>query len=75
MAETTTANRVEIDPAQCKGCRVCVEACPRKCLAIGSEINDLGYPYARFAKAECAACGICFYVCPEFGAITVHKGD
>jgi NAD-dependent dihydropyrimidine dehydrogenase PreA subunit len=68
------ANRIEIDPSQCKGCRVCVEACPRGCIAIASEINELGYQPAKFlAEKRCAACGLCFYVCPEPGAITVYK--
>ncbi len=68
-----TDNRVEIDPAQCKGCRLCVEACPKHCLIIGSEINVLGYQYAKFQNPECTACGLCFYVCPEPGAVTVLK--
>jgi NAD-dependent dihydropyrimidine dehydrogenase PreA subunit len=70
-----TDNRVEIDPSQCKGCRLCVEACPKHCLIIGSEINVLGYQYAKFQNPECTACGFCFYVCPEPGAVTVIKAE
>jgi NAD-dependent dihydropyrimidine dehydrogenase PreA subunit len=66
-------NYVEIEAAECKGCRLCVAACPRHCLAIGSELNQLGYQYARFENPDCTACGFCYYVCPEPGAITVHK--
>jgi NAD-dependent dihydropyrimidine dehydrogenase PreA subunit len=66
-------NYIVIHKSQCKGCRICVEACPHKCIVIGSDINDLGYQYARFDKHECTACGFCYYACPEPGAITVYK--
>ena len=68
-------NHVAIDAAQCKGCRLCVEACPRKCLAVGVELNAIGYQFARFEERECTACGFCYYVCPEPGAIVVYKGS
>lgn len=71
----TTGNHVIIQASECKGCRLCVEACPKGCLDIGSVINTLGYQHARFAKPTCTACGLCYYVCPEPGAITVVKAD
>ena len=68
-------NFVKIEPSECKGCRLCVETCPKKCMSIGSEVNNIGYQYARFDEDKgCTACGLCFYVCPELGAITVYKG-
>lgn len=70
---TTRVNFVRIEADQCKGCRLCVEACPNHCIAIGSRINKLGYQHARFESEQCTACGLCFYVCPEPGAITVYK--
>lgn len=68
-------NRIEINSSECKGCRVCVETCPRECIKIGVEINMLGYQFAKFEKHECTACGLCYYVCPEPGAITVYKEE
>jgi len=68
-------NFVLIEPSECKGCRICVEACPKKCIKIGSDINKMGYKYAKFEDKGCIGCGLCFYVCPELGAITVYKGE
>lgn len=66
-------NHIKIDASLCKGCRLCVDACPRGCIAIGAKINNQGYKYAKFNSPNCIACGMCFYVCPEPGAITVYK--
>jgi NAD-dependent dihydropyrimidine dehydrogenase PreA subunit len=66
-------NRIIISSDECKGCRFCVEACPRNSIALGSHINTIGYQYAEFTAGNCTACGICFNVCPEPGAITVIK--
>ncbi len=66
-------NRVEINSEECKGCRLCVEACPKHCLIISTKINKIGYQCVEFKSEECNACGICYYVCPELGAITVIK--
>ena len=65
-------NFIDINPKRCKGCAICVVACPHGCIEIGSEINQMGYQFARFAVRKCIACGMCFYTCPEFGAITVY---
>ena len=69
-------NFIRIKTSECKGCRLCVEACPNDCIKIGSKINELGYQYAVFDKEDCCtACGFCYYVCPEPGAITVYKNE
>jgi NAD-dependent dihydropyrimidine dehydrogenase PreA subunit len=64
-------NRIVIEAEECKGCRLCVEFCPKTCIAIGPSFNKMGYQYAEFKSEKCTACGICYYVCPEPGAITV----
>lgn len=68
-----SANHAEIDPEQCKGCRLCVDVCPRGCMVIGSDINHSGYQFAKFEQKDCTACGFCYYTCPEPGAIKVFK--
>lgn len=70
-----TKNYIKIDGRVCKGCRVCVKACPKHCIVIGLEINKMGYQFAKFENPGCIGCGICFYVCPEPGTITVYKDE
>jgi NAD-dependent dihydropyrimidine dehydrogenase PreA subunit len=64
-------NHITIKSEECKGCRFCMEFCPKQCITISSPINKIGYQYAEFKSEKCTACGICYYVCPEPGAITV----
>jgi NAD-dependent dihydropyrimidine dehydrogenase PreA subunit len=61
----------------CKGCALCIEACPQKALVQGDTLNRQGYSAVSYKGSGCTGCGICFYVCPEPGAITVRvqKGD
>lgn len=69
-------NYVKIAADECKGCRVCVNVCPNRCLMIGTKINKLGYQYAVFHGYDtCTACGLCFFSCPEPGAITVYQNE
>lgn len=65
--------KVTIDTEECKGCGVCVDACPPKCLMLQPELNAYGVHPARYTGENCSGCGICFYVCPEPGAITVYR--
>jgi NAD-dependent dihydropyrimidine dehydrogenase PreA subunit len=62
---------VEIASHLCKGCRLCVTACPPGVLSQSSFLNRQGYYAVSYDGSGCTGCGICFYVCPEPGAITV----
>ena len=75
---TTTESKpdhgqVRIDGEECKGCGLCVEACPPKVLDLGNSLNHYGYRTAVYAGVGCTGCGICFLACPEPGAITVLR--
>ena len=65
---------VEIDRERCKGCSLCVVACPCDVLALQTrEVNDRGYLYA-YAKdqAACIGCAACSAVCPD-ACIEVYR--
>ena len=65
--------KVTVDVEECKGCGLCVESCPPKCLELGPELNTYGAHPAHYTGQDCTGCGICFYCCPEPGAITVYR--
>jgi NAD-dependent dihydropyrimidine dehydrogenase PreA subunit len=62
---------LRVDEDECKGCGLCVEACPPKVIRLSERLNQFGYRTALYAGAGCTGCGICFMTCPEPGAITV----
>jgi NAD-dependent dihydropyrimidine dehydrogenase PreA subunit len=65
--------RLLVDANECKGCGLCVAACPPKVIWLSDKLNPFGYHTAIYAGTGCTACGICFLVCPEPGAITVFR--
>src|SRR5271165_5728380 len=75
IGKTTKRDRgqLRVDGEECKGCGLCVEACPPKVIALSERINHYGYRTAAYAGTGCTGCGICFMVCPEPGAITVLR--
>ena len=64
---------VVVNTERCKGCELCVVACPLKVLTMSKQVNSKGYRYAEMANEDesigCASCGI---VCPD-GCISVYK--
>jgi len=62
---------LRVDVNECKGCGLCVEACPPKVIRLSERLNHSGYRTAIYAGVGCTGCGICFMVCPEPGAIAV----
>lgn len=65
---------VVIDTERCKGCKLCVVACPTQVLALTTnEVNHRGYPFCLAEKPEaCIGCSSCAIVCPD-GCITVYR--
>lgn len=63
---------VEIAEDLCKGCGLCVAACPVHVLAMAEHLNSYGYHPACYQGRGCTGCGVCYYACPEPAAITVY---
>lgn len=66
--------QVKIDFEICKGCGLCVSACPKKILKIGEKSNKNGYFVAVCAdNSACIGCCACAYMCPDT-AVEVKNG-
>jgi len=65
---------VHVVPDRCKGCKFCVDFCPRHVLEESTDFNQKGYHFPYAARPdECAGCGLCEMLCPDF-AISVTTG-
>lgn len=64
------------DEKSCKGCLLCVNACPQKILELDMElINEKGYNPVKCINIEkCVACGMCAVICPD-SVIKVERDD
>lgn len=63
---------IVVDKEKCKGCAICVVACPTKTIGMSKEVNSKGYNYACMIQDTCIGCASCGIICPD-GVITVYK--
>jgi 2-oxoglutarate ferredoxin oxidoreductase subunit delta len=63
-----------VNTDRCKGCNLCVVACPLHVLALAQrEVNKKGYPFVhQVLEDTCTGCASCAIVCPD-GCITVYR--
>ena len=66
--------KVTFNEEICKGCGLCVIACPKKIISLSKDtINQKGYHPATVTDAEkCIGCAFCATMCPDC-VITVEK--
>ena len=62
---------VVVNVERCKGCNLCVVACPTNTLTT-DEVNHRGYAYCREVNDTCIGCASCAIVCPD-GCISVYR--
>ena len=60
-------NKVSFKTDLCKGCGLCVLACPRKIVVLDKTIlNAKGYHPATVTELDkCIACAMCATMCPD----------
>ena len=68
-------NRVTFKTDLCKGCGLCVTACPKKIVFLDKAVlNAKGYHPATVTDMEkCIACAMCATMCPDL-VIKVERG-
>ena len=66
--------RISVDDTFCKGCGLCVDACPVGIVELDREtITAKGYHPARCTDLDaCTGCASCATMCPDV-AITVER--
>jgi 2-oxoglutarate ferredoxin oxidoreductase subunit delta len=64
---------VVIDVERCKGCGLCIAACPQDVLAFSGQLNKSGYDVAHMERPDaCIGCAFCAMTCPDV-AIEVYR--
>lgn len=64
---------VVFDAERCKGCGLCIAACPKKVLAFSGQLNKSGYDVAHMAHPDdCIGCTFCAMTCPDI-VIEVYR--
>ncbi len=68
-------NKVTFRTDLCKGCGLCVTACPKKIVSLDKTVlNAKGYHPATVTDMEkCIACAMCATMCPDL-VIKVERG-
>jgi 2-oxoglutarate ferredoxin oxidoreductase subunit delta len=67
--------KINIDKELCKGCELCIAACPKGLIQKGKTLNRSSYFSAEFVgnAEQCEGCALCATICPEV-AIEVYRG-
>lgn len=62
-----------VDIEKCKGCDLCIIACPFDVLALSKDANSKGYNFSFMENPDaCTGCTACAEVCPD-ACITVFR--
>lgn len=73
MSGNTPRGTVVIDAGRCKGCELCIPACPPGVLRMSDRRNESGYLVPELLEG-CTGCQACLMVCPDF-CFEVYKID
>lgn len=55
-----------IDKERCKGCMLCISACPKNILDMSRKLNSRGFHYPEVSDIKsCIGCKNCAEICPD----------
>ena len=58
--------KIIFDADRCKGCGLCISACPKQNIKMSDKLNKNGHNYAEVIDEDkCTGCGLCFQMCPD----------
>ena len=64
---------IEVNELYCKGCALCVDACPKGVMSLDEEhLTPKGYHPVYLSDEGCTGCAICAVICPE-AALTIYR--
>ena len=69
-------SKVTFDADRCKGCSLCIDACPKNIIRLsGEKFNSKGFHPAEIIDvSNCIGCAFCAVMCPDV-VIKVEKED
>jgi 2-oxoglutarate ferredoxin oxidoreductase subunit delta len=69
--------RVQIDADRCKGCKLCVDFCPKDVIEMTTErLNAKGVPFAECVRPDqCIGCMSCVVICPDAAIELFRRED
>lgn len=66
-------SQINLNIERCKGCGLCVGACPIGILRMSDTLNSKGYHFVEVTDPDkCTGCGMCCRMCPDV-AIEIEK--
>lgn len=65
MSRVESRGTLRIDVERCKGCELCIPACPPNVLRMSKARNEIGALYPELLPG-CTGCSACALVCPDF---------
>ena len=66
MGVVKSKGTVTIDVEVCKGCELCIPACPPRVLTMSTRGEPPRVPLPRARSTGCTGCAACQLICPDF---------
>ena len=76
VSNTKAGFTVTIEETICKGCGLCISACPRRAIGFASHMNERGFHPAHLTEPDgCTGCGQCAIMCPDACVLITRTRD